>query len=274
MDILNILFYEPIFNAVVVLYRFFDNQFWLAVIAVALLSRLILFPFTIRQIKMAESSKEFAEKSKEIKRKYKNQKEKQQEELMKLQSEYLPAQLAGCLPLVFQLIFFINLYKVINNIVKENGNAFNDLAYSFVPKFEPGYQFNLDFFGINLGATASQFNIGTMEILPYVILVTLVGLSQFLSMRVMMNLRSTKKNEAETNKRSNKKNKNETEDFSEILEQSTKQTMFLMPVLFTFFAYNLPAGLNLYWTVQSTFVIIQQLVLHYFIMKPKQKIEA
>jgi YidC/Oxa1 family membrane protein insertase len=222
---------------------------------------------------MAESSKEFAAKSKEIKKKYKNQKEKQQEELMKLQAEYLPAQVSGCLPLIFQFVFFINLYRVISNIVKDNGAAFNDLAYSFVPKFESGYHFNLDFFGVNLGASASQFQFGSYQILPYVILVTLVGLTQFLSMKVMMNLRQkneSKKNNTKRNKSKNKKEKSG-EDFSELLEQSTRQTMFLMPALFTFFAFNLPAGLNLYWTVQSTFVIIQQLVLHKFVLKPKQQ---
>lgn len=269
MNILTVLFYQPIYNAIVVLYRFFDNDLGLAIIVIALLARLILLPFTVRQVKMAELSREFSEKSKEIRKKYKKNKEKQQEELMKLQSEYLPAQVSGCLPLIFQLIFFINLYSVIRNIVSKGGEGFNSIAYSFVPQFAEGKVFNTNFFGIDLSTSANELSISDTKVIPYILLVTLVGATQFLSMKVMINLRKSKNVNAKTVEPKNKKDATAADDFSEILEQSTRQTMFLLPAIFTFFAYSLPAGLSLYWTVQSSFVIIQQLILHFFIFKPK-----
>lgn len=276
MDIFTVLFYQPIYNAIVILYRFFGNELGLAIIAIALIARLLLSPFTIRQVKMAEMSREFSEKSKDIRKKYKKDKEKQQEELVKLQAEYLPAQVSGCLPLIFQLIFFINLYRVISNIVKEGGAGFNDIAYSFVPQFPEGKVFNTDFLGIDLSISANELSFSNTEILPYIILVVLVGLMQFISMRVLMGLR---KNREVQNGKNNKKKKkpkkdpNAPEDFSEIVEKSTKQTMFLLPIIFVFISYSLPSGLSLYWTVQSSFVIIQQLFLHYFVFKPKLEVK-
>lgn len=269
MNIFTVLFYQPIYNAIVVLYRLFENDLGLAIIVIALLARLILLPFTVRQVKMAEMSREFSEKSKEIRKKHKKNKEKQQEELMKLQSEYLPAQISGCLPLIFQLIFFINLYSVIRNIVSKGGEGFNSIAYSFVPQFPEGKVFNTDFFGIDLSTSANELSLSDTKVIPYIVLVLLVGAMQFLSMKVMMNLRKSKNGNTQKPQKPKKKDTNSPDDFSEILEQSTRQTMFLLPAVFTFFAYSLPAGLSLYWTVQSSFVIIQQLFLHFFIFKPK-----
>jgi membrane protein insertase Oxa1/YidC/SpoIIIJ len=57
------------------------------------------------------------------------------------------------------------------------------------------------------------------------------------------------------------KNENPTEDFSAALQQSTKQTMFLFPIMIAFFSYSIPIGLSIYWIVQNTFVIIQTLVI-------------
>src|SRR5688572_17069963 len=139
MNIFNVLFYEPLYNALIILYRALGDDLGLAIIAIALLSRFIMIPLTIRQIKMAESSREFSEKMKEIKKKYKKNKEKQQEELMKLQSQYLPAQIGGCLPMIFQFIFFINIYRVIKNLIDEGTSGFNEVAYSFVDRFPSDY---------------------------------------------------------------------------------------------------------------------------------------
>lgn len=212
---------------------------------------------------MSESSREFNDKANEIKKRFKNNKEKQNQELMKLQSEYLPKQLAGCLPLIFQFIFFINMYNVIRNIINEGAIGFNKVAYSFVPVFEEGYKIHTSFFGImNLDQSANQLSFTDPKIIPYLVVIFLVGLSQYLSTKILMGMR--KKNENEDKAKSKEKNKtkkaNEPEDFSQIMEQSTKQAMFLLPIMIAFISYSLPSGLGIYWTAQSTFVIIQQFV--------------
>ena len=106
MDIFTVLFYQPIFNLMVVLYRLFSENLGLAIILIALISRLVTLPISLRQAKMMTTNKEMQEKLDAVKKKFKNEKEKLQQELAKVQSEYLPAQLAGCLPAILQFILF------------------------------------------------------------------------------------------------------------------------------------------------------------------------
>lgn len=259
MDIFTILFYQPIYNLLIVFYRLFGENLALAVVAVALISRLITIPVTARQIKMSAKSQEMNERLKEVKEKYKNNKEKQSEELMKVQSEYLPGQLAGCLPLIIQVILFISILNVLNNLLHVGVTGFNEVAYSFVAGFSEGQIINLSFLGVDLSKSAG--NIGYSDVLavaPYIILALLVALSQFGANRILLGKQKTKPDAPEGAKA--KKSADEPMDFAEAMQRSTQQTMMIFPVLIGFMALNFPAGLSLYWTVQSGFVIIQQLV--------------
>jgi YidC/Oxa1 family membrane protein insertase len=276
MDIFTILFYQPIYNLVIVLYRVFGGDLGLAIIAIAVLSRLITLPITLRQIKMAEGNKEFNAKIKSIKEQYKNDKDKQSQELMKIQSEYLPSQLAGCLPLILQFIFLINILNVVQDIITNSAGKFNSLAYSFVPQLAANEVMNTNFLGV-VNLAVSPAHVGYENLLavaPYIILALLVGLTQYLSTQILMGNRTKKEESAEIKtektKKTTKKGKSEQpEDFSEIMQQSTKQTMLILPILLIFMSLNFPAGLSLYWTVQSGFVIIQQLIIER--LKPNQK---
>jgi YidC/Oxa1 family membrane protein insertase len=263
MDLFTVLFYQPIYNLIVVLYRFFGGDLGLAIITIALLSRFILLPLALRQAKMMSTNQEFSKKTKEIKEKHKNDKQKQQEELMKLQSEYLPGQLAGCLPLIIQFILLININNVFYNIFSKGIQSFSEVAYSFVPSFPQGTELNTSFLGLidlNIHPNTIPF---TAAIIPYLVIILLVGITQYLSIKIAQPANSEKLGDKD-GKSNNKKNRldkksaEKPEDFSEILAQSTKQTMFLLPVMISLFSFNFAAGLSLYWIVQNSFVIIQQ----------------
>lgn len=273
MNIFEILFYQPIYNLIVVFYHLLSDNLGLAIIAIAIFSRAILIPVTRRQIKMAESSREFNEKSKAIKKKHKNNKEKQTEELLKLQQEYLPAQLGGCLPLIFQLIIFINIYSVIRNLIQEGASGFNEIAYSFVPKFTG--EVNVNFLGDLLDLKIAPNSAESTHILPYIVLLVLVGITQYTSLKIMTGMRNRKKNEALDEKKQKKqKNKkdNDPQDFGEIMQRSTQQAMLIFPFLLMFISYGLPAGLSIYLITTSSFVILQQSIL-YYIQRRKENIE-
>jgi YidC/Oxa1 family membrane protein insertase len=270
MDLFSILFYQPIFNLLIVLYRLFSENLGLAVIAIALISRIITLPVTMRQMKMAETSKELNEKMKSIKAQYKNDKEKQQQEVMKLQSEYLPSQIAGCLPIIIQFILLINIYHVINDLLQKGISSFTAVAYDVIPKFSDGYVVNANFFGIDLTKTPGSFEWSNPAIIPYVIIVILVGVSQFYSMKMFTPGMSPSIQKTEKSKKDLKKKKEgSAEDFSEIMAQTSRQTMFLMPAMIAMISFGTPAALSLYWIAQSSFVIIQQLIIKR--LKPKNK---
>jgi len=276
MDIFTVLFYQPLFNLLVVLYRLFSENLGLAIIAIALLSRLVTLPITIRQMKMTATSKEMQKKMDEIKKKYKNKddrKEQQQKELMAVQSEYLPAQLAGCLPAILQLILFINVYNVINNIIAKGVESFNIVAYSFVPQFPTNYTLNTNFLGIfDLKTAAAQLGLTNTSVIPYLIIVVLVAVTQYFSMKYMMGnnpvgLPTDDKKEEDKGKGKNNKNEKYSkkdekapDDFGSIMAQSSKQTALLFPLMIGLISYNVASGVGFYWIAQSSFVIIQQFI--------------
>ena len=115
--IFQILFYQPIFNILIIFYDLFKGNLGLAIIAVAVLSRLVTYPITKAQIKAAEKGKEFQKKFADVKKKYGKNKEKLNEEMAKLQAKYLPSQLSGCLPIIILIILLIQIRGGIVNLV-------------------------------------------------------------------------------------------------------------------------------------------------------------
>lgn len=128
MQIFHVLFYEPTFNLLIFLYDMIGNL-GLAIIVLAIISRLITWPLTRRQIKTAEKNKVFQQEVAKIKKKYKSNQEKQAQELAKVQAKYLPGQLGGCLNLIFALILLIQVRNVIINLVNQGVHAYNEVAY-------------------------------------------------------------------------------------------------------------------------------------------------
>ncbi|MBN1915663.1 membrane protein insertase YidC [Candidatus Dojkabacteria bacterium] len=265
LNIISVLFYQPIFNFLIVAYRFFGENLGLGIIAVALVSRLIMLPFTANQLKNAEKNKEFRTEYEKIQKKYAKNKEKQMQELAKIQSKYLPGQLGGCLPLIFQIIFLFQINSVIRNLFEKGVTAFNDVAYPFISVFAEDAVINPVFLGIDLSKTASDIGLTNISSAwPYILLALAVGASQFLSSRVMSGLsivgEEGKKKEREEKKSGKKKKDEETPDFSKMMQSSTSQMMYILPIMTVIFSLRFISGLSLYWTIQSFFVIIQQLI--------------
>jgi YidC/Oxa1 family membrane protein insertase len=260
MDLFSILFYQPIYNFLIVLYNLVGQNLGVSIILVAIIFRLLTIPLTRRQIKMSEQSRELQERTKELKNLHKNNETKLKEEQMKLQQEYLPGQLAGCLPMILQLVVFSQVYIVLQNIFKDGTASFNRVAYPFMPHFAEGANFNTNFFGLDIAQHPGLIGYNDfLRVLPYILLAVLVAVTQILSTRILMGARK-KQAAAEPEKETKPRDKNEPEDFGEIMQRSTQQTMYILPLMLGFFALNFPAGLALYWTTQNAFVIIQQLI--------------
>lgn len=271
--------YQLAYNFLVLIYRNFGNDLGVAIIVFTLALRLITLPFTFRQIANAKKNKEFQDKYKLLQAKHKGDKEKLAAELTKLQAEYLPAQIGGCLPLILQILFFFQIYYVVRNTVEVGVQSFNRINYSFIPEFAATKVFDLNFFGINLGKSPAQIigksitdiNLDDIEkAWPYLVLVLLVGLSQFIASKVSLELAGMGKTPedklAEAKKREaarQKLKKGEPEDvsFADAMQQSSRQMVYFLPFMTMLFATGFPAGLALYWTVNSGFAIIQQIIL-------------
>lgn len=131
-----------------------------------------------------------------------------------------------------------------------------------------GDAINLDFLGMDLSKVAADYSLFEKKVIPYIILALLVGGSQYLSTLIISGF-SPKEKKKEEKKKKDKKADEEMPDMSEMMGMASKQMMIAFPLLTTvtslgyFGGSNIfPSGLSIFWTVQSLFVIIQQVVMN------------
>jgi len=228
----NLILYQPLFNALVLLYEYLPGQdFGIAVIVLTVLIRIIFYPLGVTAIKSQKALVELQPKLKEIQEKYKSDKEKQVKAMMELYQKEKINPFSGFLPLLIQLPILIALFQV---FWKGFGPERMTLLYSFVP--HPG-QIDPTFLGI--------LNLAT----PSIILAFFAGITQFIQTKMI------------TSKAPKVKQKEGMAQFSDILQ---KQMLYFFPILTVFILWKLPAAIGLYWTVTTLFSIAQQ----YFILKP------
>jgi len=265
-DIFRIIFYQPVFNILVFFYRLLGDNLGLAIIALALFSRIITYPMTKAQLNQAKKSQEFQKEFNKIKKKYGKNKEKMNQELAKVQGKYLPGQIGGCLPMIIMLLFLIQVRNVIRDLTEVGIQAFNDIAYPFMSKFAEGETVNINFLGMDLSKVATDFAWSDSKIIPYVLLAVLVGATQLFSTWIMTGFRKKdKKKEEEKKKKKTKKKKAEEPDMSEFANILNKQMMFLFPIMTVVTSLGywggssfFPSGISVFWTIQSLFVIMAQ----------------
>jgi YidC/Oxa1 family membrane protein insertase len=104
------------------LYTLLGNFGW-AIIALTILIKLILLPFTFGNQQRLEQSKEFSKKMTYIKQRYKDNPERLQQEQLKLMKEGgMPG--LGCLPILLQIPIFISIRGVIASSFELYGASF------------------------------------------------------------------------------------------------------------------------------------------------------
>lgn len=242
----------------------FVHNYGVAIIVISVLFKLIILPLTIKQQKSMAAMQQVQPLLTEIQNKYANDKEKQSMEMMKIYKDYNIKPFASCLPLLIQFPILIGLYGAIakpltfmlrlsyeqivsiaNTIGMEITNKMSAYSYEIaiartasLPEFinkvidiVPNFKaIDFNFLGLDLSLTPSFSNISIIWILP-----VLSALLTYLSSYLMQNPSNTQ---------------------SEM--QSTQKTMqYFMPLMILFFGFQVPAGLSLYWSVNSILQIVQ-----------------
>ena len=93
------------------IYSFVSN-YGLSIILFTILTKVILFPLSLKQQKSMVKMQQVQPKLKEIQEKYKSDQQRQSEETMKLYKEHGVNPMGGCLPLLIQLPILFALYRV------------------------------------------------------------------------------------------------------------------------------------------------------------------
>jgi len=223
MEIYNTILYQPLFNAVILLYNLLPGtDFGLAIVALTLIVRSALFPLTVKTTVSQRSLNRLNPQLQALKEKFKNDTQAQSAAIMKLYKDNNVNPLSGCLPLLVQLPLLIALYQVFGAGFKSESLG---LLYNFVEN--PGQINSLSF--------------GFLDItLPSAVLALITGFLQFTQLR---------QNQALVQSSGQQKD----------IQTINKQMLYFFPVMIIIIGWNLPAGLLIYWLTTTLFSIGEQI---------------
>ncbi|HBB37327.1 MAG: Membrane protein insertase, YidC/Oxa1 family [Candidatus Moranbacteria bacterium GW2011_GWC1_45_18] len=223
-QVFHSLVFQPIYNALILLYNIIPgHDLGVAIILLTVVVRLLLYPISKKQIESQKKLQDLQPEIKKLQDKYKGDKEKQGRALMDFYKEKKVNPASGCLPLVVQIVFFIALYQAFIA-----GINFNSACSDLYKSVACPDSINVNFFGILDLAK------------PNIVLAIIAAAGQFIQTKMMMT-----KNPVPAKKG----------DFSSIM---TQQMLYLGPLLTLFIGMRFPAGLALYWVVNTLFAIVQQ----------------
>jgi YidC/Oxa1 family membrane protein insertase len=242
------------------IYDFIPN-YGLSIIALTVLTRLVLLPLGIKQIRSMQNMQAIQPKVKQIQQKYKGNRQKQNEEVMKIYQEAGVNPLSGCWPLLLQLPILVTFYSVLrypqhpphlpqDSSLRQTIDA--QIAISNEPP-APG----LTVLGVNLMCSAQQAGnpsaelkdqgdklVGTIDCgqgvptkIPYYLLAAAMVATTFFQQRQMQRASPPG------------------------ASQQQQMLTRIMPLLFGFWGFFFPAGLVLYWTTANLIQIGQQRLL-------------
>lgn len=255
------------------IYSLVNSNYFLSIIIFTLLTKLILFPLMLKQIKSTEEMKKIAPKDKQIREKYKNDKAKQSEELTKLYSEHKINPLGGCLPLLIQIpIVFAMFYIVkqpltyIVQVPQEEIRLYTQEVLGKETVTNGEMQQNeilvanqkeiIDMnvgLGINLGNVPSNvFNKDASKKVPIISLIIPILAVIFASIQNRM----AQKNAV----------------MSDEQKEMQKTNNIMLPLLSGFISYTMPLALGVYWLFGNILQIIQQIIINRYIIKKDENL--
>ena len=242
------------------IYDFIPN-YGLSIIALTLLTRLVLLPLGIKQIRSMQNMQAIQPKVKAIQQKYKGNRQKQNEEVMKVYQEAGVNPLSGCWPMLLQLPILVTFYSVLRYPQSPpHLPTGSELRLTIDQQIGPSNippASGLTFGSVNLMCSAQQAGtpsaelktrsgeaVGTIDCgqgvptkIPYYLLAAAMVATTFFQQRQMQ--------------RSSPPGAN----------QQQQMLTRVMPLLFGFWGFFFPAGLVLYWTTANLIQIGQQRLL-------------
>ena len=135
------IFFLPLFNLLIGLYKLPIVDFALAIILFTVLIRFGLAPLFVRQIQSQREMQRMQPLVREIQRKHKGNRQKITEETMALYKEHGVNQFGGCLPVLLQLPLLFALYQALiraSNVVTLTAQQASSRAFAELQQNLPG----------------------------------------------------------------------------------------------------------------------------------------
>ena len=224
MNVWELIIQQPLTNILIVISHVFGNNFGISIILLTILVNLALLPLTLSQIRSSKKMQDLQPKLAEIQKKYAKDRQKLAQEQMKLYKES-GIKPAGCaLTMIIQMPVWFAVYQSIMLALAAVPEGLLNLSrylYNW-PVVYSSLPLNPYFLGMNL----TQMN--------YIIAI-LVGVTMW----VQQKMSTTPTDDPRA-------------------ASQNQMMLWMMPLLFAFFALSFPSGLSLYWVTSSIFRIVLQ----------------
>jgi YidC/Oxa1 family membrane protein insertase len=216
----------------------------LSIVILVMAIRLLLVPLFVKQIHAQRKMSEHAPHLQELRKKYKGDKQRLQEETMKFYKENGVNPLAGCLPMIPQMIIFLSLFSVLRKITGYTDGS--PLAYGLTKSAVLSAQ-KATIFGVHLGDKL---------ILPHTRGLDLRG-SIVIAISVAISATTTFMTVRQTSKRGLMQT---SPDPDNPMAQSQKYMMYVVP-FFSLTGLYWQFGLVLYWVTTNLWTLCQQFIM-------------
>ncbi len=257
----NNIFTFPLLNLTLVFYHICGDNLGLAIILIAIITRLIMIPLTRKQTEMTRKMSGLKPQLDELKKKYASNPQKLSEEQTKLykKSGYNPL---GCLgTLIPQLVVLSVLIVVIRNVTDNK----LDGVYPFIQNWftsATDFSINTKFLFWDLtksfSTVGAEFGKFSIQAISYLLLAVLVGVSQYITTIFTQKMQNPL---AATPEKKKPSKKGEPVSPEELQGKMMKSMNFILPFSTIFIAVTAPSALSVYWIVQSLMLVAQYWIL-------------
>jgi YidC/Oxa1 family membrane protein insertase len=234
--------FRPLGSLLSIFYGF-TKSYGFSIILLTVTVRLILFPLTAKQMRSMNAMARVQPQIKKMQAEYKDDRQKLNEEMMKFYKQEGINPAAGCLPLILQIPVFIGLFRVIRGL-----SSSGPLSWLGIHVAQPEYLSRdsdmyrsivksggrLLSWGYDLAESASS-----TKNVAYIGLVVVYAASGWVQQSL-----ATKHQPAPVGQAA-----------------QMQKIMKIFPIFMGIFAYNMPAGLVLYWFASNLWTIGQQEIL-------------
>src|SRR5216684_101608 len=214
----------------------------LSIVILVMLIRLCLVPLFVKQVKAQRKMAQHAPQLQELRKKYKGDKQRLNEETMKFYKENGVNPLAGCLPMIPQMIVFFALFNVLRAIAGWHSGI--KLSYGLTTSVVESAQ-RATIFGVHLGDKLlfrpAGMHISAQASIVILLTVVVSATTTFMTVR-----QSAKRGLMQTNV-----------DPDNPMAQSQKYMQYIIP-FFSLTGLYWQYGLVLYWVTTNLWTLGQQ----------------
>lgn len=247
-----------------VIYNLVGYNYLIALLIFTFLTKLILFPLMLKQLKSTAGIQKIAPEDKKLREKYKDNPVKLNEELTKLYAENKISPMAGCLLPIIQIPIILAMFFVVKQpltyIAQMDQTEIKSYTAQYLQKEEvtdneaKAYEINIakeyDLLDMNIG---NKISLGDTPKDAFSKDETRRVSKWALSIPILTLLFSLLSNQISMRK----SKQTMTEDQAEM----QKSMNIMMPILSAYFAYAWPLALGVYWLFGTILGIGQQLLI-------------